>query len=177
MTSDAPPGYGARGYSAPGYGAPGYGAPAEEAPAAHHGGFLTTLPGILTAVAAVITALSGGLGIYLAQGSGNTSGGLGQDAAPAPVGTVQADPDRVAGQLGGVSVGDEIDALVGDCAAGSVDACTALMDRLVDECHLGDPLSCDALYWLSPFGSVYEDYGATCGGRYDWTYAGACSGS
>ncbi|WP_448628523.1 hypothetical protein [Geodermatophilus sp. URMC 64] len=142
-------------------------------------GFLTTLPGILTAAAAVITAATGG--IYLTRGGEETrpDGGatynINVDAAPVPEGSGQVDTAELTGGLAGVSVDSEVDALIADCANGDGGACQTLLDLLAQECSQGFGISCDVLYWVSEVGSPYEAYGATCGGRYDWTYAGACS--
>jgi hypothetical protein len=40
------------------------------------------------------------------------------------------------------------------------------LDDLWDECAAGDGAACDSLYYQSPFGSEYEDFGDTCGRRY-----------
>lgn len=49
------------------------------------------------------------------------------------------------------------------------------LDALSDECAAGNWASCNTLYWDSPAGSAYENWGATCGGVYvDWTFAGSC---
>ena len=40
------------------------------------------------------------------------------------------------------------------------------MDALFDACQAGDGAACDELYWSSPLGSRYEDFGNTCGGRF-----------
>ena len=45
---------------------------------------------------------------------------------------------------------------------------------LVEDCYYGDPYSCDVRYEISPVGSGYEAYGATCGGLVVWQY-GRCS--
>lgn len=39
------------------------------------------------------------------------------------------------------------------------------MDAFHDACAAGDMQSCDDLYMESPWGSEYEDFGNTCGGR------------
>jgi hypothetical protein len=62
-----------------------------------------------------------------------------------------------------------------NCASGWLDSCVPLLDQLVGDCYYGDPYSCDAVYWISPVGSDYEAYGATCGGRFGWEYVGRCS--
>ena len=42
----------------------------------------------------------------------------------------------------------------------------AALDALFDSCRDGDGAACDELYFTSPFGSRYEAYGNTCGGRF-----------
>jgi hypothetical protein len=148
-------------------------------------GFLTTLPGILTAGAAVITAVTGG--VVLSNGHG--SNGHGEDSSgggttynisvvgePVPAASGSVDPTSLSSSgLSDASADTGVDALVADCANGDADACTQLLDQLADECYQGYGLSCDVLYEISAEGSAYEDYGATCGGRYDWSYADLCS--
>ncbi len=46
------------------------------------------------------------------------------------------------------------------------------LDALWDGCESGDGAACDSLYFQSDFGSEYEEYGNTCGGRFE---AGAVS--
>lgn len=41
----------------------------------------------------------------------------------------------------------------------------AELDALWDACEAGDNQACDDLYFGSPFGSEYEEFGDTCGGR------------
>jgi hypothetical protein len=40
-------------------------------------------------------------------------------------------------------------------------------DRLWDRCEGGDGAACDDLFWDSPVGSRYEEFGDTCGDRYE----------
>lgn len=39
-------------------------------------------------------------------------------------------------------------------------------DALWDACEAGDGQACDDLYWQTPVDSAYEEFGATCGGRF-----------
>ncbi len=41
----------------------------------------------------------------------------------------------------------------------------AELDALYDACAGGDGQACDDLFFQSPLGSEYEDFGNTCGGR------------
>lgn len=41
----------------------------------------------------------------------------------------------------------------------------AVLDGLARDCYDGDMQACDDLFWQSPAGSAYEDYGDTCAGR------------
>jgi len=141
---------------------------------------MTSLPGVLTAVAGLVTAVTGGVGLYLSQddkpdtGRGDTY--ITVEAAPVPAGEGQVDADDLAAGVPEASGEDEVTALVDSCANGDYNACDTLLYMLANECYAGYSLSCDALYQISAGGSAYEDYGATCGGRvYDWTYAGVCS--
>jgi hypothetical protein len=141
-------------------------------------GFLTTVPGILTAIAALITAGTGGVA-YLAGG-----GSSGPDVErveirtlPAPTAPAEVDAADVnVSAETGLSPDDPVQAMIDDCGEADVDACTWVLETLAQECYEGYWLSCDALYEVSPIGSDYEWYGGTCGGYFaDLTYAGACS--
>ncbi|WP_029433380.1 hypothetical protein [Blastococcus sp. URHD0036] len=48
-------------------------------------------------------------------------------------------------------------------------------DRLARACRVGDLDACDELYYSTPVGSEYEDYGTTCGGRTTDEYYGTCA--
>ena len=54
----------------------------------------------------------------------------------------------------------------------------AALDEMVDayrsDCADGDMFSCDLLYLYSPFGSVDQEFGATCGGRTDGSSPNSC---
>jgi hypothetical protein len=147
-------------------------------------GFLTTIPGVLTAAAALVTAAGGA---YAARHSGAGSDpphaqppaaviNLTLSAqAPAPRGgetvastqALQAVPVRDAQ--------DPAEQLVQNCAAGDDTACARVVEGLVQECQDGSGLSCDVLYELSDEGSDYETYGGTCGYRYNtMVNAGSC---
>ena len=140
-------------------------------------GFMTSLPGVLTALAGLVTAATGGVGLYLSRDDGPPPGGdiYVFEAAPVPEGTGAVDAGGLGAGLPDAS-GAEATALVDGCLNGDPNACDALLYLLAEECYAGYLISCDALYQISAYGSAFEDYGATCGGRYDdWTYAGVCS--
>ncbi|PRY50152.1 hypothetical protein LY71_104189 [Geodermatophilus tzadiensis] len=144
------------------------------------GGFFTSLPGILTAVAGLVTAVTGAVGIYVSQGDDATvpsdpTVSTTDTPAPVPEDTGEADVGDLPADFSETSLDDDATTLIDTCAAGDLGACATLLDTLAVECADGYGISCDALYFVSPVGSAYEDYGATCGGRYDWTYAGICS--
>lgn len=44
-----------------------------------------------------------------------------------------------------------------------------------EACATGSMAACDDLYWESAVGDVYEEYGATCGGRLAGTVEGDCA--
>jgi hypothetical protein len=139
-------------------------------------GFLGTIPGILTALAGVITALASLFYIFhLASGSPEPLPGVAQPPPETPVDAnsvaIRADSAPAADDA---MLSDPATVLYTDCANGFVDSCDTLFYLLVDDCQYGDPYSCDVLYWISPVGSDYETYGATCGGLVDWQY-GRCS--
>jgi hypothetical protein len=152
------------------------------------GSFLTTLPGILTGVAGIVTAVAG---LYVGYVSSRPAEQI-PPAPPTPVSTsapapptpevpASVDAGSVATQANGVPAVDVAmlsNAATGlwtNCANGWLDSCVPLLDQLADDCYYGDSYGCDALYWISPVGSDYEAYGATCGGRFGWEYVGRCS--
>lgn len=45
------------------------------------------------------------------------------------------------------------------------------LDALYDACAAGDGTACDDLYWSSPLGSEYEQFGTTCGGRVESAFS------
>jgi hypothetical protein len=141
-------------------------------------GFMTSLPGVLTALAALVTAVTGGIGLYLSQGDEPPPGGdiYVFEAAPVPEGSGAVDAGDLGDGLPETSGDDDVTVLVDGCLNGDPDACDTLLYVLAEACYQGDLLSCDDLYQISAVGSDFEDYGATCGGRVDdWTYAGVCS--
>ena len=139
-------------------------------------GFLNSVPGILTGVGAVITALGTVYGIHLAGPPGNT---LDQPSGSPPPAQAPVDATSVAAQaytapVADDALGDEVTALVNGCANGSVEDCANLIYVLARDCEVGDRWSCDFLYYITPVGSDYEAYGATCGGRFE-PVDGRCS--
>ena len=155
-------------------------APLTEDPSTQQGGFLgflTTLPGILTADTGIFSAARTIL--YAVHDQGSTSPGgdtynISVQGEAVPSASAQVDVGSLSRGID-ASVYDEMSGLVNKCANGDVDACTVLLDQLAQECYDGYGMSCDVLYEVSEVGSDDEGYGATCGGRYDWTYADACS--
>jgi hypothetical protein len=138
-------------------------------------GFVSSIPGILTAVAGLITALTY---LYAVHVESRSPEPITEAAQPAPEASVDAGSvvSRADSTLAGddAMLSDAATVLWTDCGDGYVDSCASLLDLLVDDCYYGDPYSCDALYWVSPVDSDYETYGATCGGRFDSQY-GRCS--
>jgi len=145
-------------------------------------GFMTTMPGILTAIAAVVTA-AGSIYLGAHQGSpsaaaapagSNLTSSVSSSTPPSPVPSVDPQSLRLsADNLGEV---DLAQSLIEQCGAGDDIACITILDTLSRECSDGVGLSCDVLYEISPSGSAYEAYGATCGGRWEsYDYADMCS--
>lgn len=75
----------------------------------------------------------------------------------------------------GTGLPEDLEDLFGDDTAGTEQGATddgvgaygsdATLDALHDACAAGDGTACDTLYWSSPEGSSYQDFGFTCGGR------------
>lgn len=167
----------------------------EHAPPPNHGrgGFLnfwSSMPGILTAVAAVITAVTG---FYLANAGGGSpakvsdSTGLSVPAPSTPAPSTPAVPTVVVvdfSALGGTQVTEAADRdqalmdAIDGCEAGYQESCVTLFEELVNGCEAGIGVECDALFLLSDPGSALEEYGATCGDRFpDDYYANECEHS
>ncbi len=151
--------------------------------------FWTTLPGVLTAIAAVVTAVGG---FYFASrgvespvpsqppepgreitinlaGAGGTAPTVPQDVDESELNLTSFDEST------STEVDDEVSRALNDCANGDDYACGQVLDALVSECDEGYGYSCDVLYEVSAEGSDYEYFGATCGARVDPENAGSCS--
>jgi hypothetical protein len=133
--------------------------------------FLTTLPGMLTAAAGVVTAIGG---LYLGFKSGSperlhVEPPPQEDVDPATLNVEELN------EIDPGDLGNEFDRTIEDCANGSTDACIVLLDQLTVECAEGYGLSCDWLYLVSPVGSDHEWFGSTCGGRFAEPYDGYCA--
>lgn len=144
-------------------------------------GFMTTVPGVLTAFAAVVTAVTG---LFIGMHNAG-SGGQPQPTPAATTITVQptappttessVDPRSVRVAAGSSLPSDDpAQRVLEQCARGDEQACLQILDMLADECYGGDGLSCDVLYEVSPIGSDYEAFGATCGARFGTQYADRC---
>jgi hypothetical protein len=155
----------------------------EQAPQKGFPGFLTTVPGILTAAAAVITAVGA---IYLGIHNASATPGpiptptvtvnlkVTGGEPPSPAGPVDRQSLRLE-DVSGLSADDPVARLIAACAHDSDAACLQILEILAQDCSAGDGLSCDVLFEVSPIGSVYEAFGATCGDRYPANYADRCS--
>lgn len=150
--------------------------------------FLTTVPGILTALAGLVTAAAGG---YSVLNSGSDPErpqapppiivNMTAPTAAAPPSVAEVEPaevqiDASVGDLAQVSDdGTFLDEQAALCDEGAAAACGVLLDTLVDYCAQGSGPACDGLWRLSPEGSTYETYGATCGARVSEDFAGSCA--
>lgn len=151
-------------------------------------GFWTTLPGLLTAVAAVLTAAGG---FYFASRSHDTSPPpptppdarqvvinfttSGGDAPPVPSDVSASELRLSRVDVTAASPVADVHHLIDRCGSGDDSACSEILDGLVKECDGGYGVSCDMLYEISEPGSDYESFGATCGLRLDMSYAERCS--
>jgi serine/threonine protein kinase len=102
-------------------------------------------------------------------------------SAPRPAGPVEPSSvvfDLPDGTLSGLSEvrGVDLEEQAQLCEQGVAGGCQRLFDELTDVCADGFGLGCDALWAVSPKGSPYRQYAATCGGRADDTAAGDCVG-
>ena len=173
--SASPAGYAQPGYaSSAGYAQPGYasspqhqGHPPYQQPAPTEAG----TDGM--AIAALVTGLlgTGPLAVVLgAIGLRRTAGGRRGGTAMAWVGvvlgllaTVAWTAVVTASVMATVEISDAITDAVESSQATYGD--DPYLDGLWDACDQGDMVACDDLYDESPFGSGYEEFGASCGDR------------
>lgn len=146
-------------------------------------GFMRSVPGVLTALAAVLTAAGGA---YVAVHKGNDPAATPpryninltvqpNQAAPSSDTSVNAGSvDLQNTSQTSISAATSSDA-VDQCSQGSEAACETVLEDLISGCYGGEGSSCDLLYEVSPTGSELESYAATCGYRFaDDTYADSC---
>jgi hypothetical protein len=80
------------------------------------------------------------------------------------------------------ALGDLLGEMEGDLGGDSDDASGSAdsfgddpeMDALWTSCEQGDMEACDALYYATPLGSEYEEFGGTCGNRESMGMSGSC---
>jgi hypothetical protein len=132
---------------------------------------------MLLAVAGLVAAASAGAVLLLGH-SDRPAGGSHPhvyEAAPVPQRGGEVDAAGLAAWLPGATADDGVTALADGCLGGDDVACGTLLTLLAEGCFAGTLDSCDTLYEVSAPESDHEDYGATCGGRFeDWTFAGVC---
>lgn len=181
------------GEPAPQYGAPQYGAPQYGAPSPYYGAPApapTSTDGV--SIGALITGILGltlipvVLGIVgLRRTSGGIRKGRGMAIAGLILGIVSTiawaiaiyfivalvqNEDFQEGFQSEFESGFESDPFTSGETYGDDPA----LDALWDQCEVGDDVACDDLYWGSPIGSGYEEFGRTCGGRSDQLFGGRC---
>jgi hypothetical protein len=135
---------------------------------------MTTIPGILTAIGAVITAA-----VPIKLGTHKDAPSPTPSARPAAMrinlavsgSTPPSDATNIDQQslrLDNMSAGssrlggaDPVEQLIDQCSHGDETACIEVLDALAQDCAHGSGLGCDVLYEVSPIGSDYEAYGAT----------------
>jgi hypothetical protein len=140
-------------------------------------GFLRTIPGILTACAALITAVGTVAGVYLASANASDSEEPGTVDTSQPAPEPEPEPAPEPAPEPEPEPEPEPDPYYA-CFAGVLEACGEVLDILDADCLAGDPLSCDWLYLASPIDSAYWWDGGTCGWYFqDLSYAGFCSES
>ncbi|HZK04692.1 MAG TPA: hypothetical protein VFC82_02465 [Actinomycetaceae bacterium] len=169
------PGYGQQGYGQQGYGQqqgqygrpsygqqpgpygqqPGpYGQPYQGATPYPGGGYGGEPPKRNTPViVGIIVALLllAGVAVGILYATGVLGGDGGEDASPTPTQTATQAPTTTT---------TAPDPTTRDGAYGS----DPQLDGLWDSCAAGNMADCDELYWVSDFGSEYEEFGSTCGG-------------
>ena len=102
--------------------------------------FWTSLPGVLTAVAAVITAVGS---IYLASSGGTANAVPPQPTSSAAVPTPALDTTQLDSVRNSTTSADQ--ALINSCAGGDGNSCTLVVTGLQQECSQGLAVSCNVL--------------------------------
>jgi hypothetical protein len=143
---------------------------------------LTALAGLVTALGAAFAGYQGGL--FGASESSSpvvspvvvnmTVPGAAAPEAPVDSGSMRLEADAADQILESDSGSDSAEQMIDACAQGDLEACESILITLSTDCADGYGGSCDALFLVSPEGSDYETYGATCGGRFGFEYAGSC---
>ncbi len=131
------------------------------------GGFWSSMPGILTAIATLVTAVVGGFLGYQQLKKDSAS------PAPSPPPSVHLTVDMAALPAVAASqpaIADPVDG----CANGNEADCLTVLDMLTEGCGTGNMQACDLLYEVTPVGSDQEEFAATCGYRDDGENAGEC---
>ena len=120
--------------------------------------------GPLIAVIAVVVLILGAVGFFALSGDDDDKESISSDT------TIEQETTTTADGPGGKEGSDEGDKGEEQTdGTASADAQTygddATLDALWDECEDGDYQACDDLYMESGFGTEYEEFGDTCGGR------------
>ena len=155
-------------------------------PAPSAKGFWTSATGVITGVAGLLTAIATLYGVTQ-LGNGDTQADNNRpieinlpdssESAPDVPGQIsfgQLDSSAFS-EFSSAPLDSSLETALNSCSAGDPVSCAVVLDTLVAECAQGYGLSCDWVYALSPVGSEYELFGATCGYRYTADFAGTCS--
>ena len=119
--------------------------------------------GPLFAVIAVVALILGAVGFFALSGDDDDKESISSDTTIEQTTTTADGPGGKEGSDEGDKGEEQTD------GTASADAQTygddATLDALWDECEGGDYQACDDLYMESGFGTEYEEFGDTCGGR------------
>jgi hypothetical protein len=148
------------------------------------GGFWTSLPGILTGLAAVIGAMAGLIALFVTRDGGDdqppadTPEVVDDGEMPEDFQDIGIDPqlyDDCYGESGCEGLLDELANLCDDDVGDACDELDVELDFLRDDCSDGGAYSCDELYAWAEEGSDDEYLGGTCGEATDnFDYASNC---
>ena len=167
-----------------GYGPPGGAAPP---PAPMEGDDSGPNWKVIGPIAAVVAVLVGG-GVFLALNSGGDDGGdngvsiladrNSGDDDPTPT-TGDDDPTPTTADPGPDDPDPDPGGSVPSAGSDALDLADfgddPQLDALAIACDVGDMQSCDDLFFQSPAGSAYEEYGRTCGDRLSGDAIGLCT--
>ncbi|MGY1741614.1 MULTISPECIES: hypothetical protein [unclassified Blastococcus] len=167
-------------YGQPQYGGPGGPVPPPAGPGAGGSSGAGKLIAIVVALVVVLAGAGVGLFFLLRDGD-DTSTAAPTTAAPST--SEDAGPTRSSGSSSSSSSSS------GDCESPSGDGSSGVpapddpcdirepdpigeFTPLAEDCAAEDWDACDDLYWATDVGSLWEDYGSSCGGRNTETYGG-----
>ncbi|MDN4479976.1 DUF4190 domain-containing protein [Demequina muriae] len=152
-------------YAAAPQGGPGYGSAPATAPGTDGPSIAALVTGVLGL--GVVATVLGAIGLRRTAGGQRRGTGMAwAGVILGLIGTIIWSGAITWGIAGASTFWDEVGTEVGDeFSSEATYGDDPFLDGLWDQCEAGDMAACDDLYYESPFGSEYEDFGWECGGQ------------